>query len=119
MATDTECRDVARRLRGAKYGRHSWERALYDALGVDLETVGLDMLDHLADIIDPTCEVHRDSLFYPATDLMHEHEETVYRCGSCDGMVSYDEDYDPETDAPAYCETCGSRITGIGESWDE
>lgn len=53
MATDDERREVARRLRGARYGWRSWERALYDALGVDTETAGLDMLDRLADLIDP------------------------------------------------------------------
>lgn len=54
MASDQERREVARRLRGAKYGRHSWERALYDALGVDTETAGSDMLDRLADLIAPS-----------------------------------------------------------------
>lgn len=54
MPTDTKRREVARRLRGAKYGWRSWERALYDALGVDTETAGLDMLDSLADLIAPS-----------------------------------------------------------------
>lgn len=126
MATDDERREVARRLRELR-GLDYCKDPRY-AVGLASDAIGAShsngyswdkMLDRLADLIDPTCEVHRDALFYPATDLMPEHEETVYRCGSCDGMVSYDEDYDPETDAPAYCETCGSRITGIGEPWDE
>lgn len=81
--------------------------------------------DRLADLIDPTCEVHRDTVFKPAV-LYPDRElddvgrdETVFRCGKCCEIVSYDEDYNPETDSPAYCETCGSRIIGIGEPWNE
>ena len=54
VVTDDERREAARRLRGARYGWRSWERALYDALGVDLETAGLDMLDSLANLIEPS-----------------------------------------------------------------
>lgn len=54
MATDDERREAARRLRGAKFSRHSWERCLYDALEVDTETAGSDMLDRLADLIEPS-----------------------------------------------------------------
>lgn len=79
----------------------------------------------LADLIDPTCEVHRDTVFKPAV-LYPDRElddvgrdETVFRCGKCCEIVSYDEDYNPETDLPAYCETCGSRIIGIGEPWNK
>lgn len=67
MASDQERREVALRLRGAKYGWHSWERALYDALGVDTETAGLDMLDSLADLIETSCD--RDALLALAEDV--------------------------------------------------
>lgn len=53
MISDAERREVAMRLRGARYGWRSWERALYDALGVDTETASSDMLDRLADLIEP------------------------------------------------------------------
>lgn len=56
MVTNDERRDVARRLRGARYGWHSWERALYDALGVNTETAGLDMLGRLSDLIEPSSD---------------------------------------------------------------
>ena len=70
MPTDDELREVALRLRGAKYGWRSWERALYDALGVDTETAGLDMLDSLADLIEPSCD--RDALLALADELVAE-----------------------------------------------
>lgn len=76
-----------------------------------------DAINRLADLIDATCEAHRDVILYPATDLTPEHEEIVYRCDECGEIVSFDEDYDPKTDLPAYCLRCGSRITGIGEPW--
>ena len=130
MATDDDRRRVAAALR--EYASFDCEDEGEEECLVDCADWGERVLNllgcgdtegecyaALADLIDPTCVAHRDQLFYPATDLMPEHEETIYRCGSCYEIVSYDEDYDPETDAPAYCEMCGSRITGIGEPWDE
>lgn len=118
MATDTDRREVARKLRELP------DNSTYpDLIGAIADHDGwyaaADAADRLADLIDPTCEARRDALFYPATGLTPEHEETVYRCGECGEIISYDEGYDPETDLPAYCERCGSRITGIGEPWDE
>lgn len=130
MVTDSERREVARRLRGIKDAREGcghemccdlW-RAIFDSdyRCTDLcDECEVAVLNSLADLIDPTFEARRDALFYPATGLTPEYEETVYRCGECGEIVSYDEGYDPETDLPAHCERCGSRITGIGEPWDE
>lgn len=123
MPTDDERREVARRLR--ELASDDEEVSDFDlAKTLDLGAVsryGYDPRDveRLADLIDPTCEVHRDTLFYPATELTPETESTVFRCGACEEIVSFDEDYDPKTDAPVYCEMCGSRITGIGEPWNE
>lgn len=40
-------------------------------------------------------------------------EEKVWRCSECEEVISWDyEGYDPETDGPAYCEHCGSKVTG-------
>lgn len=130
MVTDDERREVARRLRKCTLPKNytqaqggGWSHLCDMALAVGLKQedrpTAWDLVQRLAELIDPTCEVHRDALFYPATDLTSEHEETVFRCGRCEEIVSYDADYDPETDLPAYCERCGSRITGIGEPWDE
>lgn len=142
MATDNERREVAARLRGRQGAVGQDEDSPELTKWEDLAAIVLTpeefyacmrfknrdnraqairsiIAGRLADLIDPTCEVHRDALFYPATDLTPEHEEAVFRCGKCEEIVSYDADYDPETDLPAYCERCGSRITGIGEPWDE
>lgn len=129
MATDDERRKAAAKLRELHPRDKSWwgisgfdwewfADELFEAVGYDTSGHN-EWTDRLADLIDPTCEAHRDVVFYPATDLTPEHEETVFRCGECEEIVSFDERYDPETDLPAYCERCGSRITGIGEPWDE
>ena len=146
MITDNDRREVARRLRGidaerldrmygmdgdggectdpdmSKAGRGLMLGAIAEAVGLHYAPYYFNaapLRDRLADLIDPTCEVHRDTVLYPATDISPEHEELVFRCDRCGAVVSYDAGYDPETDAPAYCEICGSRITGIGEPWDE
>ena len=125
MISDDERREVAERLRELEKGvigafiptRELAENVLR---AIDYGRSGaMTPYGCLADLIDPACEAYRDSIFYPATGLTPEHEETVYRCGRCDEVVSDDEGYDPETDLPAYCERCGSRIIGIGELWDE
>lgn len=82
----------------------------------DEHAIGL--FNRLADLIDPTCEACKDTLFYPETELAPEKEVAVYRCSSCGGIVACYE-YNPETDEPVYCESCGCRIKGIGEPWDE
>lgn len=54
MPTDDERREVARRLRNeAKFGWCIWVGSLRDALGVDGETSGQDILNRLADLIEP------------------------------------------------------------------
>lgn len=128
MTSDDERREVARRLRelgGYVFCPGNTYELLADALLVaDFEGTD-ELFARLADLIDPTCEARRDTVFKPAVlypDTESDdvgYEETVYRCGRCGEIVSYDEDYDQETDLPAYCERCGSRITGIGEPWDE
>lgn len=124
MFNDEERRKLAAKLReyaswdedGELVGCAEFGESVLNWLDGETER---ECFNALADLIDPTCEAHRDVLFYPATDLTPEHEETVFKCGGCEEIVSFDGDYDPETDLPAYCERCGSRITGIGEPWDE
>lgn len=120
-----ERRRIARKLRAAAvYLPNDIES---DDLEIAIATTVCDydvpnvetLLNRLADLIDATCEAHRDVILYPATDLTPEYEEIVYRCDECGEIVSFDEDYDPKTDLPAYCLRYGSRITGIGEPWDE
>lgn len=131
MVTDDERRKVAARLReyaswdedGELVGCTEFGEAVLNRLSCgDTER---ECFNALADLIDPTCEARRDTVFKPAVlypDIESDdvgREETVYRCSGCGEIVSYDEDYEPETDLPAYCMRCGSRITGIGKPWDE
>ena len=58
------------------------------------------------------------------TDLAVRFAEIIYTIAkeirsACGQVLTYDADFDPETDSPAYCESCGSRVTGIGEPLDE
>lgn len=136
MITGYERREIAARLRKCTLPKNytqaqggGWSHLCDMALAVGLKPedrpTAWDLAQRLADLIDPTCEARRDTVFKPAVlypDTESDdvgYEETVYRCSRCGEIVSYDEDYDPETDLPAYCERCGSRITGIGEPWDE
>ncbi len=116
MVTDNDRREVARKLRTLDYSdlQESLICAYLDALGIEGYADWVGIAHRLADLIDPTCEARKDEFLYPG-DLV----ETVYRCSRCGCVVGYDEEYGPEKDAPAYCERCGSRITGIGEPWDE
>lgn len=131
MISDEERRRVACRLREFEIGvigtvipTSELAKNILKAIGYG-HSSAMTPYGLLADLIDPTCKAHRDTLFYPATlypdrvldDV--EREETVFRCGKCGEIVSYDENYNTEADLPAYCEMCGSRITGIGETWDE
>lgn len=143
MVTDDERREVAQRLRGLN-GNISHVRRVYEDEGFSIlcedqadyyqichAVAGYLPAEHmhpcdyeelharLADLIDPMCKACRDTLFYPDTGLTPEYEETIYRCSACGQVLTYDADFDPETDSPAYCESCGSRVTGIGEPLDE
>lgn len=131
MPTNEERRECAKKLREIELVKlpdaSSELEEVHKAIGCwfGQEHFSQEFNDRLADLIDPTCEVHRDTVFKPAV-LYPDRElddvgrdETVFRCGKCCEIVSYDEDYNPETDSPAYCETCGSRIIGIGEPWNE
>lgn len=126
MITNEERREVALRLGEYASGLpstyacliHDWINVL-EYCGVRLNSATRrEQVERLADLIDPTCKACRDTLCYSETMIMPEREIVVYRCSECGEIIGYD-DYDPETDAPTYCETCGSRITGIGEPWDE
>lgn len=136
MPTNEERQEVAGRLRSEKESSGLFDNAFlelfrdvigrYPDMNLSRGKCETELLfKRLADLIDPICEVHRDTVFRPAVLYPDRElddvgrEETVFRCGKCCEIVSYDEDYNPETDSPAYCETCGSRIIGIGEPWDE
>lgn len=79
MPTNEERREIARKLRGEKCGFAGWVGAVYIALEVDGETAGCDMLDLLADLIEPEPTVDRDALLALARDL----EVSIMESGAC------------------------------------
>lgn len=98
MVANDERRDVARRLRGARYGWHSWERALYDALGVNTETAGLDMLGRLSDLIEPEPErTCRDT-----SPLVYK-----FTCSECHSSYRFGCEH-----GVWYCPFCGAKVVG-------
>lgn len=106
MLTETERQRVAGKLRADRMP------SLMKLMAY-LHCGGNEVCERLANLIDPTCYVYKDILQY------EEGGQAVFRCGKCEEIVSYDESYNVETDLPAYCERCGSRIVEIGESWDK
>ena len=127
MATDDERQCVANALRllTTKYdgvtgiilenrlGLESDDRFFYGSVFTS------DSVSRLADLIDPTCEARRDTVITPANSGLPESDDVVFRCGACGEILTWDENFDPETDTPSYCEFCGARVTGIGEPLDE
>lgn len=106
MASDEERREVALSLRAAKYGRHSWERALYDAIGADLETAGNDMLDRLADLIEPEPERTSRNVY---------HNDSWFQCSEC-GAFTRSNAVTDTTDylQIRYCPNCGAKVVRDG-----
>lgn len=125
--TDEERREVAQKLRESRsfvdgLGRCGMTQNALDTFERILECVGYEtgnVFDFLADLIDPTCRACLRTLFHPATEFTPEFEEDVYVCSECGEVLSYDEDFDPDTDYPAYCESCGFRVAEIGEPCSE
>lgn len=125
--TDKERREVARKLRESRsfvdgLGRCGMTQNVLDTFERILECVGYEtgnVFDFLADLIDPTCRACLRTLLHPATEFTPEFEEDVYVCSECGEVLSYDEDFDPDTDYPAYCESCGFRVAEIGEPCSE
>ena len=127
MTTDDERQSVASALRRLatkhdgiasvilenRLGLESDDRFLYGSVFTS------ESVSRLADLIDPTCEARRDTVITPANSGLPESEDTVFRCGACGEILTWDERFDPDGDAPSYCEFCGARVIGIGESLDE
>ena len=127
MVTDDERQRVANALRrlATKYdgvtgiilenrlGLESDDRFLYGSVFTS------DSVSRLADLIDPTCEARRDTVTTPANSGLPESEDTVFRCGACGEILTWDERFDPDSDTPSYCEFCGARVTGHGDPRDQ
>lgn len=94
MPTDDERREVARRLRSEKCAWVIWVSAVCLAIGVDGETDGNDILDRLADLIEPDPE---------RTCRIVENEEGHSSCSECGAS------YLCMADA-SYCPDCGAKV---------
>ena len=112
MTTDDERRRVAAALRdvaraeGGPLGDIGFTEAMHRALG---GRDWRDMMERLADLIDPTCLARPD-----VEDTPDGGQFECWSCSVCGNIVSSDPDYDADTDGPTYCEVCGHRITGEG-----
>lgn len=79
MISDTERREVARRLRNeAKFDWCIWVGSLRDALGVDGETSGQDILNRLADLIEPQPITGDTSDGYHTFDELYDHRAKLF-----------------------------------------
>lgn len=126
--TDKERREVAQKLRKNAEEHPNMQLILNVAFAcdslrpegaMDWNVTSHDAAMYLADLIDPTCRACLRTLLHPATEFTPEFEEDVYVCSECGEVLSYDEDFDPDTDYPAYCESCGFRVAEIGEPCSE
>lgn len=117
MPTNEERRKVAARLRNWESFRETFMEspicaALY-VLNVEGYLDWRGVCELLADLIEPEPE----RTCHPFSGIVlggpECREEKVWRCSECEEVLSWDyEGYDPETDGPAYCEHCGSKVTG-------
>lgn len=98
MPTNEERREVARKLRGEKCGFAGWVGAVYIALEVDGETAGCDMLDLLADLIEPEPErkakskpfpIEKDTGYFDTTkcECGYLNDVSATYCGQCGGVI--------------------------------
>ena len=124
MPTDTERREVARRL------RHAWTNVpdrdpvrhqlrvlleVYEAVGLDDgESDAIDLFGRLADLIEPeperTCRMvsafDTDELEHEQENISFSPEDTLaYRCGGCRFDFRYERGL-----YPSYCPNCGARV---------
>ena len=109
-----ERRRVAERMRKAAEQGQPYTVPTLACL-VEAERADPSSLWHrLADLIDPTCVACPD-----VEDTPDGGQYECFSCSVCGEIISTDDSYDPETDGPTYCETCGHRIVGMGEpTWE-
>lgn len=104
MPTNEERREVARKLRGEKCGFAGWVGAVYIALEVDGETAGCDMLDLLADLIEPEPERKAKSMPFPIEEDTGFFDTTKCECGYLNDVSA------------TYCGQCGCVIEVIQDA---
>ena len=60
-----------------------------------------------------TCTQLRTSEYVPRmAPGVGGYEAPVVICSNCGRGISWDDDYDPKTDGPNYCENCGCKVVG-------
>ena len=102
MLTKQEREEIAERLHECDY---LYDNALYKVLfghsvpgDTKFEDDGKAILERLADLIDPTCEVALDE------ELSQELQGDMFRCNKCDAAF-------PRINGEYhYCPNCGARV---------
>lgn len=125
MITDSERRDVARRLRELHLGGGSKdliERTLSDAIGAWHESgMSWDFItERLADLIEPSpsCEFWDSegqecySVRTVRTCQMSVADNGAYRCSECGHLQDDTYRGDKGWYPPEYCAHCGARVVG-------
>lgn len=111
--TDEERREVAEHLKGLADGHAAVEcSAVAKALNLDYEVHGsvaafsADAVSHVADLIDPTCEVIWSVVknIYDGGDATWQHK---FSCGHVVVTETFD--------CPRYCPICGARCVEEGD----
>ena len=126
--TSDERREVAARLRDEADGFRRLENEL-GQLTIDLGEVtavfqdvahfaGLDgtvrtcvLLDRIADLIDPTCEV----MEVPDNDEFMVRVVSGFVCKRCGHEAIVERNCDGSAEPPRFCPHCGARVTSGGE----
>lgn len=119
MASSDERREVAERLReNASCSESSPRDVVESYLGIEYD--GADVLEesytsesllHIADLIDPTCEV----MEVPDNDEFMVRVVSGFMCKRCGHEAIVERNCDGSAEPPRYCPCCGARVTGEGE----
>lgn len=117
--TNDERRDVAARLRNEGHALDAIDATvelaslvLDDALGIDHMSGWCDLLDTLADLIDPTCSVVRKQVYTGGPQMY----KTLWCCSEC-GFPLAESKYKGHRPfiEEIFCPHCGARVTSGGE----
>ena len=110
MATSYERQDVAENLRHLTIGHYiKYKEQFYDLLEEELSCCGYynsfgEVLERLADLIDPTCEIMRPVSF-----------DKFGVCSACGALVNMRDSVADATNylRPHYCPNCGARVVTL------
>ena len=129
--TNEERRVMAERLRKAARWSYVWidDKTLRELTGMEPSGLNDDstinermdsvreIFRHLADLIDPTCNIDVMDTGERADYDCREHIMHCKNCGAEFGYVLFSEEGDVSMDdKPSYCPNCGDRVAERGES---